>query len=118
MNNTDNPFSDAVAIAAQQLAGQITPAFDVDDDPRTAENEEYHRTVFDWFGFLEPHLSAEDDWRSVPLRLTHSCASGWAVEVGRYTFGAADIALLRKAIAAYDLAVTPHDLDATEGGGR
>lgn len=97
---TDNSF-DPIAIAAGRLAGQITPAFPVEDDPRT---DEPNRVVFDWFGYLEPHTASDDFWRSVPVRLVHGEASGWCLEVGPWSLNGHDVALLRKAIEAFDAA--------------
>lgn len=99
-DNSSSPF-DPITIAADRLAGQITPAFEVVDDPRAAEP---NRVVADWFGFLEPHTAADDFWRSVPVRLVHGEASGWRLEVGPWSLNGHDVALLRKAIEAFDAA--------------
>lgn len=91
-----------IRIAAEKLAGQICPAFEIVDSQRTCANEELGRIVADWFGHLEPHVPDTDDWRSMPLRLAHDQAAGWHIELGPYDLDRADIELLRRAIAAYD----------------
>lgn len=79
--------------------------FPILDHDRATANAEYNRVVFDVFPPLEPHLAEVDDWITLPLRLVHDQAGGWQIEAGIYTFDAADIHTLRRAIAAYDKAV-------------
>lgn len=109
-DSSPDPF-DPIAIAAGRLAGQIAPDFEVVDDPRT---EEPNRVVFDWFGFLEPHVTSDDFWRSVPVRLVHGEASGWCLEVGPWSLNGHDIALLRRAIEAFDAATGARPAQAAE----
>lgn len=84
-----------------------TPAsdFPVLDADRQCDATECGRTVIDVFSPVEPRIPDTDYWCSMPLRLAYSQAAGWYLELGPYDLDAADIATLRKAIAAYDLAV-------------
>lgn len=77
------------------------PDFPVLDESRTDRND-YCRTIFDTFGFVEPYTGTTDSWVSMPLRLVHDTAAGWHLELGPYDLNAADILALRQAIAAYD----------------
>ncbi|RIS37565.1 hypothetical protein [Mycobacteroides abscessus] len=87
------------------LQGHVTPAFPILDSPRTYANTALNRCVMDVLGHVEPLEDELDTWWSMPLRLAHDQAGGWYIECGPYTFDAADINLLRQAIAAYDSAV-------------
>ncbi|MDG5772366.1 hypothetical protein [Mycolicibacterium fortuitum] len=102
MNAADNEIR--IRIAAEKLAGQICPDFEVVDSPRALANEEFHRVVMDFFGHVEPYMDDTDDWRSMPLRLAHDQVQSWHIELGPYDLDRADIELLRRAIAAYDQA--------------
>ena len=97
----------AINAAISELIAQIEPAFEVVDYPRNGENNQYHRVVVDWFGYVEPFSPAADSWLSMPVRLVHSEVAGWHLEVGNLDFSRADIRLLRAAIAAYDAATRP-----------
>ena len=77
------------------------PTLDADRSTATAE---YGRVVCDVFAPVEPHITELDDWVAMPLRLAHSQANGWYLELGPYDLNAADILALRQAIAAYDAA--------------
>ena len=97
----------AINAATSELIAQIEPAFEAVDHPRIDENNQYHRVVVDWFGYVEPFNPAADSWLSMPVRLVHSEVAGWHLEVGNLDFSRADIRLLRAAIAAYDAATRP-----------
>ncbi len=86
--------------------GHITPGFPILDADRQGDNTVCVRTIFDVHGYVEPRVPETDYWVSMPLRLAHSQASGYYIEVGPYDFAADDINRLREAIAAYDRATT------------
>lgn len=44
----------AIHAAISELIAQIEPAFEAVDHPRNGENNQYHRVVVDWFGYVEP----------------------------------------------------------------
>ncbi|MDQ1306114.1 MAG: hypothetical protein QG671_1946 [Actinomycetota bacterium] len=79
------------------------PTLDADRSTATAE---YHRTVHDVLGSVEPHIPELDSWVALPVRLAHDDAAGWYLEVGPYDLNRADIEVLRQSIAAYDAATT------------
>jgi hypothetical protein len=85
--------------------GHITPGFPILDADRQGDNTICVRTIFDVFGCVEPRVPETDYWVSMPVRLAHSQAAGYYLEVGPYDLDAADIHRLRQAIAAYDKAV-------------
>ena len=64
------------------------PTLDADRSTATAE---YGRVVCDVFAPVEPHIPELDDWVAMPLRLAHSQANGWYLELGPYDLNAADI---------------------------
>ncbi|BBZ03602.1 hypothetical protein MCHIJ_30390 [Mycolicibacterium chitae] len=105
MSTDDNIIEFKIRQATEKLIGQIEPRFKVYDDPRTYATAELDRVVCDVFGWLEPFEPAADTWRSMPLRLVHHAGAGWHLECGPVNLDAADIALLRQAIEAYDAAV-------------
>lgn len=82
--------------------GHITPAFDILDTTRT---DQCNRAVLDHLGYVEPHIEETDGWCSMPVRLVFDQAAGLHLEVGPYDLDAADIDVMRRAIAAYDAAV-------------
>lgn len=87
------------------MTHQSQPLFPVLDAPRTRATAEVGRVVVDHLGYVEPRIDETDDWCSMPLRLAHSQAAGWYLELGPYELDIADILRLREAIAAYDSAV-------------
>lgn len=87
------------------------PTLDAD---RSHPDREYSRTVIDVFRPVEPYITEMDSWVAMPLRLAHSQANGFYLEVGPYDMDAADIAVLRKAVAAYDAATIARPAEATE----
>ena len=83
-----------------------TSAFPVIDGYRGLDAAGHpHRVIQDYFGFVEAAIVEADGWVAMPLRLVHSQAGGWEIELGPYTLDAADILKLREAIAAHDRAV-------------
>jgi hypothetical protein len=80
------------------------PDFPILDAPRLYANNTLHRSIFDVFGDIKPYIEETDSCISMPLRLVHDQAAGWHLELGPYSLDSRDIARLREAIAAYDLA--------------
>ena len=63
------------------------------------------RVIVDVFGNAEPYIDGLDSWCALPVRLVHTPGDDFSIEIGPYTFSAADIYVLRKAVAAYADAV-------------
>lgn len=78
--------------------------FPILDAARPVANAEHARVILDALGYAEPYIEETDGWTALPVRLVHNYTTGFTIEVGPYDFDAADILVLRKAIAAYDLA--------------
>lgn len=78
--------------------------YPVVDRPPLWEDVEFRRHIVQAFGDAEPYIAEMDWWASMPVRLVHNTAVGWALEVGPYELWSGEIELLREAIAAYDLA--------------
>lgn len=81
-----------------------TPAFPVLDAPRTFADAELGRVILGAHGHIEPHLAELDGWCSMPVRVVLDQANGYHLELGPYSLDAADVAVLRQALAAYDKA--------------
>ena len=83
------------------------PAYDFPllDCERQADTRVCNRVVCDVFRPVEARLPDLDTWRTMPVRLSYSQAAGFYLELGPYDLDAADIGVLRRAIAAYDAAV-------------
>ncbi|MEZ0382173.1 hypothetical protein [Mycobacterium sp. pW045] len=90
--------------------------FPVLDSDRAVANQEHHRAIIDCFGFTEPYVDEMDAWVALPVRLTHDTAAGWRIEAGPYSFGAADVATLEAAIAAYRAATDGQRCTCAGGG--
>ena len=89
----------------------LTTEFAVADADRPIGTALYGRVVFDVFGYVECYVERHDDWTALPVRLVTDQAAGWHLELGPYNLDRADIEVLRRAIAAYDLAVTPRAVE-------
>lgn len=89
------------------MTQQLPPctAFAVVDTERHIANAQYNRVIHDHFGYVEGYVEKHDDWTALPVRLTHTTAAGWQIELGPYDLNAWAIDKLRAAIAAYDQAI-------------
>lgn len=94
-------------MTANNHQGRTTPGFPVLDADRQGDTTDCNRVVLDHLGYVEPRIPETDYWVSMPLRLAHSQACGYYLEVGPYDLDAAGIGVLRRAIAAYDAATRP-----------
>jgi hypothetical protein len=83
----------------------LSPDFPILDVPR--DHDDVGRAIIDVFGHLDPYLSWNDGYCSIPVRLVHDQAAGFHLECGPCAFTRQDIDKLRAAIAAYDDAVGP-----------
>lgn len=75
--------------------------FPILDAPRDIANREFQRVILDFHGYLEPYIDETDGWVSMPVRLVHDTAGGFAIEVGPYKLDICDIRLMQRAIASY-----------------
>lgn len=79
--------------------------FPILDSDRPSPAQPGGRSIIDYLGFLKPYVDETDYWCSMPMRLVHNPLAGFGIEIGPYTLDADDIHRLRKAVAAYELAV-------------
>jgi len=76
-------------------------AFEILDAPRGYANREHQRVILDFHGHIEAYIDEMDSWVAMPVRLVHTAAGGFGIEVGPYTLDIADIRLMEAAIASY-----------------
>ena len=64
------------------------------------------RTIVDVCGLVELFVAEVDSWCALPVRLVQTAGAGLCLELGPYQLDAAGVAVLRAAVADYDLAVS------------
>ena len=64
------------------------------------------RTIVDVCGLVELYVAEVDSWCALPVRLVQTAGAGLCLELGPYQLDAAGVAVLRAAVADYDLAVS------------
>lgn len=79
-------------------------SFPILDAPRDLANREFQRCILDFHGHLEAYIDEMDAWVAMPVRLVHTSAGGFGIEIGPYSFDVADIQVMQAAIANYYLA--------------
>jgi hypothetical protein len=77
--------------------------FPVLDSPRDSEYDD-GRVILTEHGVIEAYVGEIDSWCSVPVRVTHGPLNGVTLELGPYDLDRRDVARLREAIRAYDVA--------------
>jgi hypothetical protein len=72
------------------------------DDPRTSGNEEFGREVIEELGAIAAYTPANDHWVRMDVRLVYDSSGGFTIEVGPFDLDENDIAVLQRAIAAWE----------------
>lgn len=80
-------------------------SFPILDADRDHANREYHRCILDFIGHVEAYVDEMDSWVAMPVRLVHTTAGGFGIELGPYSFDIADVRVMQAAIESYHRAV-------------